>query len=377
MKILVFVFHFPPMSGGGAVVSHDIVSTLAKLNHEVTVLVPDIKWNGPKYIPFMDPRLNIIRVKVPFDRKIKIASRLCRYNLQKTGLKIAKKNKYDFVFTIFHPFHLIPTAAVSCAKKLGIPVIVKIDDAVYEKTFGLKSIQRWLEKTHNAKVLQSADAVLVANEETKKIVYDHYKVKNNVSILANGIELSLFKDGIRKPLVVFSGVMYHHRGLDILLQAVPKVIKIMPKTKFLLFGEGPQKNQLLDIVKKNNMNENVSFMGWLDRSTLADYLSEASIGIGPLKISTVTKNALPIKVLEYMASSLPIIAKSGTLPSDILVDGKNGYFIESVDELAEKIIYLLDNPREREIMGKSSFHMVQKFSWEKIIENMFTLVKKN
>lgn len=365
------------MSGGGAVVSHDIVSTLAKLNHEVTVLVPDIKWNGPKYIPFMDPRLNIIRVKVPFDRKIKIASRLCRYNLQKTGLKIAKKNKYDFVFTIFHPFHLIPTAAVSCAKKLGIPVIVKIDDAVYEKTFGLKSIQRWLEKTHNAKVLQSADAVLVANEETKKIVYDHYKVKNNVSILANGIELSLFKDGIRKPLVVFSGVMYHHRGLDILLQAVPKVIKIMPKTKFLLFGEGPQKNQLLDIVKKNNMNENVSFMGWLDRSTLADYLSEASIGIGPLKISTVTKNALPIKVLEYMASSLPIIAKSGTLPSDILVDGKNGYFIESVDELAEKIIYLLDNPREREIMGKSSFHMVQKFSWEKIIENMFTLVKKN
>ena len=54
-------------------------------------------------------------------------------------------------------------------------------------------------------------------------------------------------------------------------------------------------------------------------------------------LTEVTKNALPIKVLEYMASSLPIIAKSGTLSNDILNDGKNGFFINDSKDLAAKL----------------------------------------
>ena len=85
-----------------------------------------------------------------------------------------------------------------------------------------------------------------------------------------------------------------------------------------------------------------------------------------MRLTDVTKNALPIKVLEYMASSLPVIAMTNTLPNDVLENEKNGYFIENEDELASKIIFLLENNKTRIKMGQESKDMVAKFDWSHI-----------
>ena len=54
---------------------------------------------------------------------------------------------------------MAPNAAVSIGEKLGIPVIVKIDDAVYEKSTGLKSIQRKIERTLSSKTLKKSSKI--------------------------------------------------------------------------------------------------------------------------------------------------------------------------------------------------------------------------
>jgi len=164
--------------------------------------------------------------------------------------------------------------------------------------------------------------------------------------------------------------MYHHRGLDVLLDSAPAVIKEVPNVKFVLLGDGPEMKKLQELVTKNNLESNIELKGWIERQSIPIYLSDASIGIGPLKRTTVTENALPIKVLEYMASGLPIIAKTGTLPNDVLINNENGYFIDNSSELSEKIIKLLKNPELVEKMGKNSLSMVQKFSWEKIVKSI-------
>ena len=113
----------------------------------------------------------------------------------------------------------------------------------------------------------------------------------------------------------------------------------------------------------------------IDRDQIPDYLASSSLGIGPLKLTSVTKGALPIKVLEYMASSLPIIAKKGTLQNDILLDGKNGFFVNDAADLSEKIILLLKNPTLTEKLGSKSLKMVQKFSWKHVINSMLEVYK--
>ena len=103
----------------------------------------------------------------------------------------------------------------------------------------------------------------------------------------------------------------------------------------------------------------------------------SAIAIGPLKLTSVTASALPVKVLEYMAASLPIIAKKGTLTSEILMDSKNGYLIENSIDLADKIVSILKDQKLATKMGEESLSMVLKFSWPNIIKNIVENLKKS
>ena len=379
MKILVLVFHFPPISGGGVVVIADIINKFAELGNDVTVITPDLDWNGEQFNPEINSKIKVIRTDTPSRTKIKVAARRCQSNIKKMAIEIGKSNQFDFIFTIFHPFHLVPKAAVEAANELGIPSIVKVDDAIYEKASGIKSLQRKIEKMINGKTLRAGTKILVSNKDTKKIIIDEYGVKSEkISIIPNGVDLSLFditsKKNPRK--IVFAGAMYYHRGLDILLEAIPYIIKKIPDTKFVLLGSGAEMDKLKKIVLENKLEDSVEFKGWLKREKIPENISDASIGIGPLRLTDVTSRALPIKVLEYMAVSLPIIAQKGTLPEDVLENEKNGYFIENVNDLVEKIIFLLNQPEKMEEMGIQSSKMVQKFSWDKVVKNIIEESKK-
>lgn len=372
------VFRFAPHSGGAVIVATEIANNLAKLGHKVTVLTPDFPQSGHRYQPELNSLVKVISVDTPSKSNLKVAARRCKPNLEKIGKLLGKKEKFDFVLTIFHPFHLVPNAAISCAKALGIPSIIKIDDAIYEKSSGLKTIQRKIEKMISTRSLRNASRVLVSNEPTKEIMKSYYSVEEEkISIVPNGVDLSFFRPAKKDPKkLVFSGVMYHHRGLDMLLESAPAVIKQVPDVRFVLLGDGPEMNELQNIVKKNNLESNIEIKGWVERQNIPTYLSDASIGIGPLKRTTVTENALPIKVLEYMASGLPIIAKTGTLPNDVLINNENGYFVENSSDLSKNIIKLLKNPELVEKMGKISFDMVQKFSWEKIVKSIMKIYEQ-
>ena len=371
MKILVLVFHFPPISGGGVVVITDIINKFAELGNDVTVITPDLDWNGEQFNPKINSKIKVIRTETPSRTKIKIAARRCQYNIKKKAIEIGQLNQFNFIFTIFHPFHLVPKAAVEAAKELGIPSIVKVDDAIYEKASGIKLLQRKIEKMINGKTLRTGTKILVSNNDTKKIIIEEYGVKSEkISIVPNGVDLLLFNTATEKnkKKIVFAGAMYYHRGLDILLKAIPLVIKKIPDAKFVLLGSGTEMNKLKKIVSDNSLENSVEFKGWIKREEIPKNISDASIGIGPLRLTDVTSRALPIKVLEYMAVSLPIIAQKGTLPTDVLENEKNGYFIENSNDLAEKIILLLNQPKKVENMGSQSSKMVQKFNWENIVK---------
>ena len=366
------VFHFPPISGGGVVVIVELANKFAELGHDVTILTPDLEWKGEKYEPQLNKKIIVEKVQTPFRTNLKIAARRCQDNMEKKGIELGKQNNYDFILSIFHPFHLVPKAAVACGKELQKPVLIKIDDAIYEKAKGIKKIQRRIEKMYNSKTLQNADKVLVMNDFTKKIINEYYSVSNNrISIVTNGTDLEKFYNSKENnKRVIFSGAMYHHRGIDVLLNCASQVIDQINDVEFLLLGDGPEMTRLREFVNKNNLSKNIIFKGWVQREKIPEFLATSSIGIGPLRITDVTKGALPIKVLEYMASSLPILAMKETLPEDILKDEINGYAITNSNELAQKIIHILKNDDLREQMGGNSNEMVQKFDWKNVAESI-------
>jgi glycosyltransferase involved in cell wall biosynthesis len=373
MKILFMVFHFPPISGGGVIVIVELANQLAELGNDVTILTPKLDWNGEIYNPSLNPRISIIRVETPSKNNMKVAARRCYFNMKEKAGELIKDSKYDFILTIFHPFHLVPKAAVACGQKYNIPVIVKIDDAIYAKSKGLKSIQRIIEKKINSKTLRNASRILVSNESTRNLVNKYYKIATDkISIVPNGVDIRNFYSNMKESSnqIIFSGVMYHHRGVDVLLESASIVIEKIPDVQFVLLGSGPEMEKLVEFTKKYSLSKNVKFLGWIDRKQIPEYLAKSAIGVGPLRVTDVTKDALPIKILEYMASYLPILAKRGTLSSDILIDGENGFFVKDTNELAEKIIYLLQNQNVRSKMGQKSRDIVEKYDWKIIAQSI-------
>ena len=104
---------------------------------------------------------------------------------------------------------------------MNIPVFVKVDDPVYAKSTGLKSLQHRVEKIFNGKTLRNADKIFVVNESIKKIIIKEYKIdKEKITIISNGIDKKIFRKKItnkQNNIIIFSEVMYHHIEIDVLL----------------------------------------------------------------------------------------------------------------------------------------------------------------
>lgn len=377
MNIMMVLFFFPPISGGGSVVAADMANGMARLGHDVTVVMPDLAWDGPPYRPPIHASVRTIRVHVLFNDKIKIAARLCRIALAKKGIELGGRKKFDMIFTIFHPFHMALNAAVSIGGRLGLPVIVKVDDAVRaESPRMIKRLQWGAERILNARALKRAAKILAVNAETQDVICSTYGVlPEAVSVMPNGVDTDLFADGSghRQRMVVFSGAMYVHRGVDALIRAAPKVVSEVPDTRFVLLGDGPEMGRLQGLARESGVDGNIEFKGWVSRDEVIEYLGRASVGIGPLRSTQVTKNALPIKVLEYMAASLPVVCWRGTLSKDVLEDGRNGYLIGGGDELAARIIQMLKNGEERCRLARRSRQIAANFDWGVLIRGALEL----
>jgi glycosyltransferase involved in cell wall biosynthesis len=129
------------------------------------------------------------------------------------------------------------------------------------------------------------------------------------------------------------------KGIEYLLESVPAVITACPRTIFIIVGDGPLRGQLEGRARQLNIDRNVLFVGY--REDVSQILSAFDIKVLP----SLTEG-LSLAILEAMAMGKPIIATQVGGTGEVLKDGQTGLLIPPKDSpaLAEKIIYLLENP---------------------------------
>ena len=72
-----------------------------------------------------------------------------------------------------------------------------------------------------------------------------------------------------------------------------------------------------------------------------------------------------------------LVLREQLTPEDVLVNEQNGYYIDGAEDLAEKIILLLNEPKKVQNMGNKSLDMVQKFSWNNVVKNILDILNKS
>ena len=108
-----------------------------------------------------------------------------------------------------------------------------------------------------------------------------------------------------ETVLIYLGSFFYFSGLD---QVIQDLSLLQNKPTLVLVGGGEQEAQLRDEVRILGLEDKVIFTGIVEFSQLYEYLSIASVAINPMVPALVSNTALPNKVLQYMASGLPVVS---------------------------------------------------------------------
>ncbi|MEM4330379.1 MAG: glycosyltransferase family 4 protein [Candidatus Bilamarchaeaceae archaeon] len=193
------------------------------------------------------------------------------------------------------------------------------------------------------------------------------KLGCNAIDVANYPLLSEFKsinpDWSKKDRAVcYVGNIVKIRGIFEIVEA----ISLTKGVKLFLAGNFVEKKEF-ETIKKRKGWENVEYLGFIDRYHLASVFSKSIAGLVILHPTLNYIDALPVKMFEYMAAGLPVIASNFSLWREIVEGNKCGICVNPLNpkEIAEAIMYLINNTDVAKEMGENGRNVVfEKYNWE-------------
>jgi len=274
---------------------------------------------------------------------------------------LTKKGNTKFVYTSHSPSWTVPNGEIGIANR----IFNKIE------SFSMRR----------------ADAVTAVSESMRNGIIKKAGIdKEKISTIPNFSRTNEFSPKYGKkwkeskkitgPLVLFVGKLTHTKGVDYLIQSVPKVLEKYPDTKFVFVGglEHEQKfdkNPWRSMAKGLGIGKNTLFLGTVSKEELPRIYASADIFVLP-----TLREGMPMVILEAMASGLPIITtKISGIPE--IVDERCAIFVKRKDSksLASSIITILSDPRKAKRMGKEARKAAIKLRKEVVLEKYKSLYK--
>lgn len=178
--------------------------------------------------------------------------------------------------------------------------------------------------------------------------------------------------GQRLPLFLSVGRLQDNKGFDVMLEALKTIRSGLPsKWLWLLVGEGPQREQLQEKIRKYQFRDHVRMLGSVDDITLHNLYELATIFVHPTLFEGSS-----LVTLEAMCHGRPLIGTQvGGIP-DKVVRGVNGYLVPpgDVTALADKILLALRDQNQLRAMGAASYQIARdQFDWNVVIHRTIGL----
>jgi glycosyltransferase involved in cell wall biosynthesis len=263
-----------------------------------------------------------------------------------------------------------------------------VNPELYLAKFGrrdfLYKVLLWLERA----TFRTSNVVIATNDSYKEVAVTRgCRASENVFVVRNGPDLKrlnpvapnlALKHG-KHYLVGYVGVMGTQEGVDILLD-VAAYIKNLGRedVHFTCVGLGPAFRELCELVKRKNLEDMVNFTGRISDEDLIEILSTADVCVNPDKPCQMNDMSTMIKIMEYMALGKPIVQfdlKEGRISAQeasLYSDNQN-----QVTDFAEKILWLLDHPTERDRMGRFGRMRVEKeLAWDYSVDSLLAAYSK-
>jgi len=232
-----------------------------------------------------------------------------------------------------------------------------------------------IEKYEN-KIASKIDAIVTATPHIKtrflKVNKQTVNINNYPIITEYSFQTNISKNS-KDPKIVYTGGISKMRGIIDVIIALENIdVKLLLAGKYL---EPTLRSELLKLKSWNKVIEK----GFLSKDDVYLLYQESFLGIVTLHPTVNYLDSLPVKMFEYMAAGLPIIASNFPIWKQIIEENNVGICVnpQNPSEIAKAIKLLQNNPEEAIKMGENGIKAVkEKYNWGIEEKKLFTLYKE-
>jgi len=235
----------------------------------------------------------------------------------------------------------------------------------------------WALKAMEKMVLPSMDGVLVVSRHSAERVAesgcdtDRIWVVRNTPRLNENTGFSRYPDAERLRrssdfIVLYVGGLEETRGLEIMITAIPFILKEIPNTLFVIVGKGTSESRLKTLARHLRIDRHVKFKGWVDPEIVPSIIRASDVCVIPHFVTEHTTTTIPNKLFDYMAQKKPVIATNSKALKQIVESCHCGMVYDHRNhfQLANLIIKLKDRSLCHRL-GQSGYDAVKtKFNWD-------------
>jgi phosphatidylinositol alpha-1,6-mannosyltransferase len=262
-------------------------------------------------------------------------------------------------------------------RKTGVTHIVALTHGhevwwskVWPFTLAMKSISRHVSHlTYLGEFTKSAISRSIKREAAAHMVKiapgidtDHFSPQD-ASQLRSELGLS------EKKVIVSVGRLVHRKGQDVLIEAMPAIIKEVPEAHILMIGEGPYRGYLENRVKALGLQERITFIGRIQYADLPRHICAGDLFVMPSRsrLAGLEVEGLGIVYLEASACGLPVIAGDSGGAPDAVLEGETGLVVDGTSkaDVAAAVIELLQDANRSKAMGiRGRQWIIQEWRWD-------------
>jgi len=229
------------------------------------------------------------------------------------------------------------------------------------------------------------DKITVNTSFTAKKVCSYGANKEKIKIVPVGLKVRDYPflkenyDFTNNPVILTVARLAEKKGHRYAIEAIAKLKKKIPNILYNVIGSGPMESDLKKLVEELRIDDSVIFHGSCNRVEIFEFYKKTSIFILPSVIaSDGDMEGQGLVLQEAQAVGLPVISTFHNGIPDGVVNGKTGLLVPERDSnvLAEKIEYLLENPKTCNKMGKNGRDFVtMNYDIEKLSLNIIDVYK--
>ncbi len=347
---------------GASVHVRGLVEALTAAGISVAIASPRIRFEGERIAADVE----LVAIDPVLSKDYATLSTL-RRAVHEQAVQVTELARKRGIQAIYERFSLFSNAGARAAEALGIPHVLEVNAPLRDEARRFRTLPHAEEAAAiESSVLATTDRVFAVSEELRGALADDGVAPAKVEVLPNAIDPLKFPPR-RRPsgaafTIGFCGSLKPWHGIDVLLEAVRLALAEEPTLRLEIVGAGPGEELL---ASSDLPGLSLVRHGALTHRAAIETMARWDVGVAPF-LHVPRFYFSPLKVLEYMATGLCVVASELGQVGVLLGNGERGVLVQAgnVDALAEALVALARDPARAAALGTRGRSLVlSSFTW--------------